>query len=209
MRGWVAMAVFLLCGVQVFAAPWHWRARKPRQKLKEPVQIWHWPAGDAALLVGVWEHARDHIPASWDFAVNCADFPVSCEVSEVLVWWLNINYWGEQAGDSSSGVQEEAVPVDWFERMCVALDSAAAAMLNGKDVLFFCNHGKHRSGALAALFLALVLNISTKEAREMYFKQRGLYKKQRQISGQLALGLLEAGRFCREGAGESRDASPG
>ena len=40
----------------------------------------------------------------------------------------------------------------------------------GHTVLFFCRHGEHRSGALVAVFLALVLNICTKEARKMYYK---------------------------------------
>ena len=150
---------------------WHRHAKKPRVPLLQPMLIWHWLAGDSGLLVGTKDHAENHIPASWEFCVNCAHFPVKCKNDAVLTWWLNIAYLG-----SSSGVQDGSGPVEWYERMCTALDTAAGAILRGRDVLFSCNHGKHRSGALAAVFLALVLNISSEEAKKMYFKNRGLYK---------------------------------
>ena len=143
--------------------PWQ---RRPG--LAEPVQILHWPEADAALHVGTWWHARRHIPASVELAVKCADFPVACVVDTCMSWWLNINYWGEQE-PTSSGVEQFRGPgvLDWYERMRVALESAADKMLWGWDVLSFCRHGKHRSGALAAVFLALVLNLSTWDARQL------------------------------------------
>ena len=173
----LSMAALLLCGVQVFAMPWRWHDAMP-----EPMPMWRW--GDATLYVGTWIHARDHITPSVKFAVNCADFPVKCLVGErmswwvkgeCLSWWLNINYWGEFEGRITSGVQD--MPMDWHARMCTALDMAASAFLKGRDVLFFCHHGKHRCGALVVVFLALILNISSEEAKKMYFGKRGLKKR--------------------------------
>ena len=157
--------------------PWrkHKHMRHFKHELHMPVPIWHWPEGDAALLVGTWKHARDRVPASWDFSVNCADYPVECWVKIVVMFWLNINFCGAQGETSSPGVPDPG-RTDWFKRMWTALDTAAYAILSGQDVLFYCSKGKHKSGALAALFLALVLGIDSEEARNMYYDKRGLNK---------------------------------
>ena len=173
---WLAMAMLLLCGVQAFAMP----GRQP-PGLEYPVEMLHWPTGDAALLVGTWWHARHAVLSSVTLAVNCADLPVTSLGDTCVSWWLNINYWGQgssgvQGAPPNSGFQD----LDWHGRMCAALERAARTMLRGEDILFFCNHGKHRSGALTVVFLALVLNIRSEEARRIYFRMRGLWKRRDQ-----------------------------
>ena len=158
-----------------------WSHRRP--DLAEPIPILKCPGspGSPTLYVGTWKHAQAVIPASVTFAVNCADFPVRLWYDTCVSWWLNINYWGEQDGanqwpDYYFGEEEDRPvgPMEWFGRMVTALEVAAGTLLEGEDVLFFCHHGKHRSGALCALFLALVLDISSEDARNMYYRRRGL-----------------------------------
>ena len=76
-------------------------------------------------------------------------------------FWLNLGY---------DGTPEEGT---WEERMVTAVKLVLAALMFGENVLLHCRQGKHRSGALCILMLALLSGSSIGAAVDIYMSKRG------------------------------------
>ena len=61
-----------------------------------------------------------------------------------LRFWLNLNYKNEMDG------------VTWEQRLCVAVWMALTALALGEDVLVHCRQGRHRSGIVVMLLMAIL-----------------------------------------------------
>ena len=59
-------------------------------------------------------------------------------------FWLNLNY------------KSKLDNVTWEQRLCMTVWIALTALALGEDVLIHCRHGKHRSGIVVMLLMAIL-----------------------------------------------------
>ena len=74
-------------------------------------------------------------------------------------FWLNLGY---------RGVFDD---LDWHERMMTAVKIVMLALMFGQEVLLHCRQGKHCSGAVCILILALLRECTVEMALEHHFNE--------------------------------------
>ena len=109
--------------------------------------------GDSKSAV---QWAGEHVA----YIINCADINYAWH-PWCPRFWLNLGF---------RGVFDE---LDWPARMMTAVKLVMLALMFGQEVLIHCRQGKHRSGALCILMLALLWDCSIWVALEWYWSGRG------------------------------------
>ena len=133
--------------------------------------VWARGDGSGCFWVGPASHAADEgfiCERGVRAIINCChiDFPWVEELArsggsgvpavQMSRIWLNINFKGS----------------NWWQRFNTSIMLALTTLMAGNSVLAHCIHGRHRSGAFAVCVLALLKNISVKEAQQEYFHLR-------------------------------------
>ena len=90
--------------------------------------------------------------------INCCEIEYEYQQAHPDDRWLNLRFLGRA----------------WKGRMLKSIEVVLKNLCRGNKVLLHCKRGKHRSGAFAALIIALVLGISMEDALPCYFHHRGL-----------------------------------
>ena len=90
--------------------------------------------------------------------INCCEIEYEYQQTHPDDRWLNLRFLGRA----------------WKGRMLKSIEVVLKNLCRGNKVLLHCKRGKHRSGAFAALIIALVLGISMEDALPCYFHHRGL-----------------------------------
>ena len=152
-------------------------AMRPRGSLDHtaPYLVWHpgesegkaWCSGVPALFVGGAHCALEWAARHWAVVINCSDidYPFAPTCQRL---WLNLNFKGWLNGRS------------WHQRVLGCLQSILEALREGRPVLCHCRVGKHRSGAFAALAIALISDMKYTQALNQYFRYRPLTASDRQ-----------------------------
>ena len=93
------------------------------------------------------------------YIINCSNVSYAWHPWCVR-FWLNPQYWSTFEG------------VSWEDRMSTTMKLVLAALMFGEGVLLHCRQGKHRSGALCVLTLALLRGTGIDGALDLYFAKR-------------------------------------
>jgi hypothetical protein len=115
-------------------------------------------SGVGELYVGDCESCLQWAGQHVGYIINCAD--VNYQWHPFCIrFWLNLGY---------DGTPEEG---PWEHRMVTAVKLVLAALMFGETVLLHCRQGKHLSGVLCILMLALLSGSSIEAAVDIYMSK--------------------------------------
>ena len=102
------------------------------------------PVTPGSLYVGSCEEAVQWAGQHCDYVINAANKGYYAWHEYCVRFWMNISY------------KECMDGLTWHDRLCTVVWIVLTALLLGANVLIHCRQGKHRSGVLAMLIMAIL-----------------------------------------------------